>query len=158
MSTPDWVTLSRPRKEKAKRVHVDANLKLSHLGIAVTACVDGCSRYVLYMKPLLSLGAIDVLRPFHVACTSHGVPDVLAIDRGNENCLVLIIQHVQHNVACSKPSLSLSLSLSRTSEGRGFLFLRLVFLLLFLEGLARICTVLYYHMLFYITNERDIIV
>ena len=40
------------------------------------------------MKPLLSLGAIDVLRPFHVACSEHGVPDVLAIDRGNENCLL----------------------------------------------------------------------
>ena len=41
-----------------------------------------------YMKPLLLLGAIDVLRPFHVACSEHGVPDVLAIDRGNENCLL----------------------------------------------------------------------
>ena len=40
------------------------------------------------MKPLLSPGAIDVLRPFHVACSEHGVPDVLAIDRGNENCLL----------------------------------------------------------------------
>lgn len=46
---------------------------------------------------------------------------------------------VQHNVACSKPSLSLSLS---NFEGREFLFPTrspyVVFLLLFQEGLARL--------------------
>ncbi|XRB22221.1 hypothetical protein RI054_30g120720 [Pseudoscourfieldia marina] len=97
-----WVALATRRREYyaphfGAAYHVDANLKLVFFGIYVTACVDGCSRSVLYMKPLLSLAAIDVLRPYHAACSEHGVPDVLAIDRGNENCLLQQVMWVTNN-------------------------------------------------------------
>ena len=68
--------------------HTDMNLKLVDYGLFWTMCVDGYSRLVLWLEPVVDRRATTVWAPFAAVARVRGLPDQLVSDHGAENRLM----------------------------------------------------------------------
>lgn len=79
--------------------HTDCNLKLNMYGIKLSSCVDGKSRRIIWLEPVLNMRAATMLDFFLAACREHGDvrPDCIVTDGGTENVLIGFSAWLSHN-------------------------------------------------------------
>ena len=68
--------------------HVDAHLKLFLYGFYIQGCIDGGSRFVIYIQCADNNRALTTLTPFKSACEQYQGCSRLRIDKGSENVLI----------------------------------------------------------------------
>ena len=73
--------------------HLDMNEKLGDIGIYFTACIDGFSRLVLWLEPVLDKRAITLWPFFQRVARERGLPDQLVTDKGYENKFLAYVCH-----------------------------------------------------------------
>jgi len=65
--------------------HADGYAKLVEYGIIIHGCIDGLSRYVIYMKASGNNKSVTVSRLMRDSFYRYGVPSHLRVDKGVEN-------------------------------------------------------------------------
>jgi len=74
--------------------HVDGHAKLSEYGIIIHGCIDGFSRYVVFMKASGNNKSVTVSRLMRDAFYTYGVPAHLRMDKGVENRKAAILMEL----------------------------------------------------------------
>ena len=74
--------------------HLDGHAKLSEYGIIIHGCIDGFSRYILFMKASCNNKAVTVSRLMRDAFCCYGVPAHLRMDKGVENRKAAILMEL----------------------------------------------------------------
>lgn len=107
---PDGVTLRQRRRLRRRQYynkgpnfhwHTDCYNKLKPFGICITGCIDGFSRYIIWLKA--GRKPIKYMHHFMQAVTTRGgCPQTLRADLGNEN---VIIERIQTNLKLDGPDI-----------------------------------------------------
>ena len=77
--------------------HADGHAKLVQYGIIIHGCIDGFSRYLIYLKASPNNKSVTVSRLMRDAVFEHGVPAHLRVDMGVENRKSAISMHLLRN-------------------------------------------------------------
>ena len=100
---PEGVQLRRGRRLKRRQYysrgpnwcwHIDGNDKLSPYGIAIHACIDGFSRYVVWLEANDTNRDPGVVAGYYLKAVQKrkACPVLVRGDRGTENCFVQTMQ------------------------------------------------------------------
>ncbi|KAF3856889.1 hypothetical protein F7725_017612 [Dissostichus mawsoni] len=93
---PEGVELRRARRLRRRQYHsrgpnalwhMDSYDKLKPYGIAINGCIDGFSRYIMWMEAYTTNSDPNVIADYYISAVTHigGCPQRMRADRGTEN-------------------------------------------------------------------------
>ncbi|XP_031343268.1 uncharacterized protein LOC116170868 [Photinus pyralis] len=108
---PDGVTLRQRRRLRRRQYynkgpnflwHTDCYDKLKPFGICITGCIDGFSRYIIWLEvgPNTNDPSVIAYHFMQAVTTRSGCPQTLRADLGTEN---VIIERIQTNLKLDGP-------------------------------------------------------